>query len=337
MSVAFTRRVGIPILAQALTGSHSIFDAAAPQSARIEHLFWFMFVVCIAIYIITVSFFAVGGALTYTPVRRPLAIIKNTAADKIASWWVGSAIAVTLVILFSFLAMSMKTGADVMGASVHNAVTVQVTGHQWWWELTYLDSQPDRTIVTANEIHVPVGERVAIVTNSSDVIHSFWSPSITGKRDLIPGYSTAFTFRVDRPGTYRGMCAEFCGLQHAHMGFLVIAQSFDDFDAWQQAQRKSASEPADDKNARGKEIFLTHSCIMCHTIRGTTAGSRVGPDLTHVASRSTIGADLLANNTGSLSGWILDPQRMKPGTLMPPTALGGGELDALVSYLQSLK
>jgi cytochrome c oxidase subunit 2 len=337
MSLTPAHGFGIALHAQVLTGPHSVFDGVTPQSARIEHLFWFMFLVCLAVYVITVSFFTVGSALTYTAASEPLAVIKNPKADKVANWWVGSAIALTIVILFSFIVTSVRTGAYVMGANLHNAVTIQVTGHQWWWELTYLDSHPDHTIVTANEIHVPLGQRVAIVTKSADVIHSFWSPSIGGKRDLIPGYSTAFTFTVDRPGTYRGMCAEFCGLQHAHMGFLIIAESPEDFEAWQEAELKPATEPADNKNARGKEIFLSHSCIMCHTIRGTTAGSRVGPDLTHIASRSTIGADLLPNNTGSLSGWILDPQRMKPGTQMPPSAFYGEDLDALISYLQSLK
>jgi cytochrome c oxidase subunit 2 len=169
------------------------------------------------------------------------------------------------------------------------------------------------------------------------VIHSFWVPSITGKRDLLPGYSSAFWFKVEQPGVYRGQCAEFCGFQHAHMGFSVIAQPVDDFQAWQQQQLKSASDPTSDQTKRGREVFLTHACLMCHTIRGTDAGSRMGPDLTHLASRNMIAAETLPNTPGALAGWILDPQRIKPGTEMSPNSLSPDDLQALLAYLQTLQ
>jgi cytochrome c oxidase subunit II len=318
-------------------GAHSVFDGAASQGRHIEKLFTVMFVVCVAVYVLMLAVFIAGSRRTYSSEEKPLPVLKNPGADEIAKWWVGSALLVTAGIVFLFLFLSIRTGAYVQDVATQNSVTIQVTGHQWWWEVVYPNSQADQTIVTANEIHVPVGQRVAILTNSADVIHSFWVPSLTGKRDLIPGYSTAVAFTANRPGVYRGQCAEFCGLQHAHMGFSVVAQSPEDFESWQQAQLASSKEPDDPATTRGKDVFMKQACVMCHTVRGTTAGSRIGPDLTHIGSRSEIAAGLLPNNAGSLGGWILDPQRIKPGTLMPPNDLSGEDLEALIRYLQSLQ
>jgi cytochrome c oxidase subunit 2 len=224
----------------------------------------------------------------------------------------------------------------VEGLTSKNPVTIQITGHQWWWEVTYPNTQADQTVTTANEIHVPVGTPVVILTNSKDVIHSFWAPSVTGKRDLLPGYSSAFWFQIDKVGIYHGQCAEFCGLQHAHMGFSIVAESVSEFEAWQQQQLKPAGEPPTPEALHGREVFLTHACLMCHTIRGTDAGSRLGPDLTHIASRKMIAAETLPNTTGALTGWIVDPQRIKPGTQMSPNPLSPDDLRAVVAYLQSL-
>jgi cytochrome c oxidase subunit 2 len=320
-----------------VAGTHSISDGAAFQGRNIERLFSILFFLCLAVYLLTILFFALGGRRSYTPAENPLPIIRTPEADAVAKWWVASAVGITTVLVFVILVLSIRTGASVQDVSAQNSVTVKVVGHQWWWEVIYPNAQADQTVVTANEIHVPVGQRVAILTNSADVIHSFWAPSITGKRDLIPGYSTAFSFTVDRPGTYRGQCAEFCGLQHAHMGFAIVAQSPEDFESWRQLQLAAAKEPGDALTERGKSVFLTHSCVMCHAISGTTAASRVGPDLTHIASRSEIAAGLLPNNVGSLAGWILDPQRMKPGTTMPPNNLSAEDLEALVTYLENLR
>jgi cytochrome c oxidase subunit II len=250
---------------------------------------------------------------------------------------VGTAVAVTVVTLFVVLVLSVVTGKKAAGLTSKNPVTIQVIGHQWWWEVVYPNPQADQTVTTANEIHVPVNTPVVILTNSSDVIHSFWAPSITGKRDLLPGYSSAFWFKIEQPGIYRGQCAEFCGLQHAHMGFSVIAQSVEDFQAWQQQQLKPAAEPNNDETSRGRAVFLTHACLMCHTIRGTDAGSHFGPDLTHIASRNMIAAETLPNTRGALAGWILDPQRIKPGAEMAPNSLSPDDLQALLAYLQTLQ
>jgi cytochrome c oxidase subunit 2 len=319
-------------------GKHSALHPAAVQGRAIEWLYWVIFWICLSVFVLMMATLTRASVRTYAGTQRePLPVMEDEAGDRRASWVIGSVIGITTLTLFVVLILSIITGKKVQGVESQNGVTIQVKGHQWWWEVIYPNSQADQTVTTANEIHVPTGERVVIVTSSQDVIHSFWAPNITGKRDLIPGYSTAFSFQIDTPGIYHGQCAEFCGLQHAHMAFSIIAEPPDEFLAWQQQQLASAKEPSDEATTRGRQVFLTHSCVMCHTISGTEAGSRVGPDLTHIASRHTIAAGTLPNNSGALGGWILDPQRIKPGTLMPPNALNGDELQDLISYLQSLQ
>ena len=319
-------------------GKHSALHPVAAQGRAIEWLYWIIFWICFTVFVLLMASLARASLGTYSGTQRePLPLVEDEAGDRRASWVIGSVIGITTLTLFVVLILSVFTGKKVQGVESNNGVTIQVKGHQWWWEVIYPNSQADQTVTTANEIHVPTGERVVIVTSSQDVIHSFWAPNITGKRDLIPGYSSAFSFQIDSPGIYHGQCAEFCGLQHAHMGFSIIAEPPDQFLAWQQQQITSAKEPSDEATTRGRQVFLTHSCVMCHTISGTDAGSRVGPDLTHLASRHTIAAGTLPNTPGALGGWILDPQRIKPGTQMPPNALGGDELQDLISYLQSLQ
>jgi cytochrome c oxidase subunit II len=318
-------------------GQHRILHAAAPQAGHIEWLYWLIFWILLAVYVLMIAAFARAGAKARVIAAGPVPVVVNEEADRKASWAVGSAIAITVITLFVVLVLSVITGKKAEGLTSKNPVTIQITGHQWWWEITYPSPQADQTISTANEIHVPINTPVVVLTNSADVIHSFWAPSITGKRDLLPGYSSAFWFQVNQPGTYRGQCAEFCGLQHAHMGFSVIAESTEQFQAWQQQQLKPAPDPQTEATTRGRQVFLTHACLMCHTIRGTDAGSRFGPDLTHIASRNMIAAETLPNTDGALAGWILDPQRIKPGTEMAPNSLSPDDLQSLVAYLRSLQ
>jgi cytochrome c oxidase subunit II len=318
-------------------GRHHVLHPAASQAGYIEWLYWFIFWILFAVFVLVIAAFTVGGAKARVVADHPLPVIEqDEVGDRRAGWAVGSAMGITVITLFVILVLSVITGKRVEGLTSKNPVTIQITGHQWWWEVTYPNSQADQTVTTANEIHVPVGTPVVVLTNSNDVIHSLWAPNITGKRDLLPGYSSAFWFQIDEPGTYHGQCAEFCGLQHAHMGFSIIAESVDQFEAWQQHQLKSAMEPSGPEAIRGREVFLTHACLMCHTIRGTDAGSRVGPDLTHVASRNMIAAETLPNTAGALAGWVVDPQRIKPGTQMAPNPLSPDDLQAVVVYLQSL-
>jgi cytochrome c oxidase subunit 2 len=169
------------------------------------------------------------------------------------------------------------------------------------------------------------------------VIHSFWPPNLSGKRDQIPGNENSLWFQADSAGVYRGQCAEFCGHQHAKMAFVMVAEPPSDFAAWLTRQRDTASTPTDSLAKRGQEIFLASSCVMCHAISGTPAGSRIGPDLTHLASRRTIAAGTLLNNRGNLMGWISNPQVIKPGAKMPPSPLAGQDLLAVAAYLETLK
>jgi cytochrome c oxidase subunit 2 len=318
-------------------GGHVMLHPATPQAGHIEWLYWVIFWITFAVYALMIVSFTRAGAKSRTKATEPLPVMEDKEGDRRAGWAIGSAMAITVLTLFVILVLSVVTSKRVEGLTSKNPVTIQVIGHQWWWEVTYPNTQADQTITTANEIHVPVGTPVVILTNSTDVIHSFWAPNITGKRDLLPGYSSAFWFQVDQPGIYRGQCAEFCGLQHAHMGFSIIAEPLDQFQAWQQQQLKPSPDPTTEQTVRGREVFLTHACLMCHTIRGTDAGSRIGPDLTHIASRRMIAAETLPNTAGALAGWIVDPQRIKPGARMSPNPLGPDDLQALITYLQSLQ
>jgi cytochrome c oxidase subunit 2 len=218
----------------------------------------------------------------------------------------------------------------VTGAA--QAIAIQVTGHQWWWEVSY----PDEQVVTANEVHVPAGVLVRLSLTSTDVIHSFWVPQVAGKVDVIPRKTNVLTVRIDQPGEYRGLCAEFCGLQHAHMHFRLIVEPPADFAAWLATQRQAPPEPTDSLVQQGQRVFARASCAECHTVRGVTAGRR-GPDLTHVASRRTLGAGTHENTSAALSGWVANPQAMKPGNRMPPTDLSPGDVRAVVAYVGTLE
>jgi cytochrome c oxidase subunit 2 len=195
----------------------------------------------------------------------------------------------------------------------------------------------ERSFTTANEIHLPVGEPITVKLTSSDVIHSFWVPALMGKQDAIPGRENQIGFSVDKPGVYRGQCAEFCGLQHAHMGMVVFADTKDAFEAWRNGQIADAAAPTQIEQQKGQEVFLSHPCVACHTIRGTDAGGRTGPDLTHLASRTTLAAGTLPLNRGSLAAWITDPHGIKPGVDMPLIPLEPDALQSLASYLEGLK
>jgi cytochrome c oxidase subunit 2 len=201
----------------------------------------------------------------------------------------------------------------------------------------YLDPLPSSSFSTANEIHIPVGQPVELTLRSVDVIHSFWVPNLHGKKDLIPGQVNTLVLQADRPGIFRGQCAEFCGLQHANMALYVVAEPPDEFARWQERQRRPAPEPATDAARRGRDVFMASSCVLCHKIGGTMAGGVAGPDLTHVASRLSLAAGTLPNTRGHRAGWIVDPQMHKPGNNMPPNLLSPGDLQALLSYLDTLR
>jgi cytochrome c oxidase subunit 2 len=249
---------------------------------------------------------------------------------------VGGAVAGTLIIVIGLTALSYASQRALYTKETP-AVTIKVTGYQWWWDVRYESDRLDQTFATANEIHVPVGQPVAVKLTANDVIHSFWVPNLTGKMDLIPGQDNEIQFKATRPGVYRGQCAEFCGWQHAHMGIMVVALPVEEFAAWRRGQAAAASVPDDKVRRKGAELFVTKACVMCHTVRGTSAGSRAGPDLTHFGSRRSIGAATLQMSRGNIAAWIVDPQGIKPGVNMPNVPIAADEIDPLVSYLAGLK
>ena len=246
--------------------------------------------------------------------------------------WYGGII-IPSVILAVVMVLTLSSMDALARPPQEPEVVIEVIGHRWWWEVRYQNEE----FATANEIHVPVGQPVRLLLTSADVIHSFWVPQIHGKMDLNPGDINTIWIDVDEPGVYRGLCAEFCGLQHAKMQLLLIAQEPEEFAAWVEQQRQPAPEPDDEQIRYGQQIFLGSSCVYCHTVRGTNANANIGPDLTHLASRQTLAAGILDNTRGNLAGWIIDPQHIKPGNLMPPTNLSGNEVQALLDYLDTLE
>jgi cytochrome c oxidase subunit 2 len=244
---------------------------------------------------------------------------------------------VSIVLLLVLLGASVWTDRALGALPLKDALHVKVTANQWWWALNYDDADVSRTFDTANEMHIPVGRPVILTLKGADVIHSFWVPNLAGKKDLIPGRTAQLTLRADKPGTYRGQCAEFCGAQHARMAFLVVAEEPAQYEAWAQRQRQAAPPPSDALLQRGQRLFLSGTCVMCHNVSGTDATGRHAPDLTHVGGRQTLAAGTLANTADSLAQWIRDPQRFKPGTNMPGHDYSPEDQQALVAWLQSLK
>jgi cytochrome c oxidase subunit 2 len=248
---------------------------------------------------------------------------------------IGAGIVVPIILISTLFVISdlFVIRTTQAPAATATRLTVLVVGHQWWWEVRY----PGSDAVTANEIHIPVRTPVRLEVRTDDVIHSFWVPQLNRKIDANPGMTNAIELYADRPGRYRGECAEFCGLQHAHMGMYVFADEPAAFRRWLARESQPAAEPSSALAQRGERAFQTGACSSCHAIRGTDATSGVGPDLTHVASRTTLAAATIPNRRSFLAGWIVDPQHVKPGNQMPNVNLNGRELRALVAYLRGLR
>jgi len=319
-------------------GLHDALHALGPQSAHIVDLWRIFLVVC------TLVFAAVLVALVLAIRRAPrgrldeppdLAMVNQPEPRARRS--VTTAVVLAILGLLVLLAASVFTDRALARLSLKDAVNIEVTAYQWWWGVKYLDGPVSETFTTANEIHVPVGRPVVVQLKAADVIHSFWVPSLAGKRDLVPGRTATLAFQADHAGVYRGQCAEFCGFQHAFMAFEVHAQAPAEYEAWRQAQLRPAAEPMEAQAQRGKMLFQSVSCALCHAVQGTIAQGRTGPDLTHVASRRSLAAGTLPNTPGHLASWIVDPQQHKPGTNMPANPLSGEDLAALVAYLGTLK
>jgi cytochrome c oxidase subunit II len=316
------------------SGWQSALDPQGPQANHLAQLIWGFTIVCAVVFLLVMA------ALAFALMRRtgtpadPLAQDPLTARRSVIV--VGASVAATGLIVLALTGWSYYSQKQIYSPD-DAALTIQITGQQWWWQIRYEDHQPDQTFTTANEIHIPVGVPVKLKLKSSDVIHSFWVPSLAGKRDLIPGQDNELHVSASRPGVYRGQCAEFCGIQHAHMSLLVIAEPPEEFERWRQSQIASADEPDDDDARRGRDAFLSKPCVMCHAVQGTLAGGRVGPDLTHVGSRRYIGAGILPLSRGNLAAWIVDPHGIKPGVNMPTIKLEPDDINAIAAYLEGLK
>jgi cytochrome c oxidase subunit 2 len=307
----------------------SILHPAGVQAARVGHLWWVMFWICAAVWcavaLVAVAAIARGRRGTSMASERQLGVSVAVAGG------------FSIVALIGLLFQSVVTGRALDTLRSPNALRIQVTGNQWWWDVQYVTANPSLRVTTANEIHIPVGRPVRFDLLSTDVIHSLWIPNLQGKIDLVPGRLNELWLQADRAGVYRGQCAEYCGLQHAKMALVVIAEPPDDFERWLTGNRAPAPAPVTPEQQRGKEVVERGSCAMCHNITGTLAGGRTAPDLTHIASRSTIGAGSVPNTRGYLAGWIADPQHIKPGNRMPAVGLNGEELQAVLAYLETLR
>jgi cytochrome c oxidase subunit 2 len=328
------RAAAVPLLLLAgCAGTvQSALDPAGIQAERIHRL------IVLATWIAVPIGIAVTLAVLWAGLRRRgVAHVPGTeGADRRIARTVAALVGGTIVVLFVWMIAdftAIRSLTDLKGEPLR----ITLTGKQWWWQVTYRDSVASHQLTTANEIHIPVGRPVLVTLQSADVIHSFWVPRLHGKRDLIPGYVNRIWLRADRPGAYRGQCAEFCGHQHAHMALWVIAEPPAQYEEWYRRQLLAAAPPADSVRDAGLKAYLGNSCVMCHTIRGTTSGGTNGPDLTHLGSRRSLAAGTVPNTPGHLGGWIVDPQGIKPGTSMPPNNLRPDELRALIAYLEGLK
>jgi cytochrome c oxidase subunit 2 len=306
----------------------SIIHPAGVQAARVSHLWWVMFAICTVVWIAV----ALAAAVA---IRRGRANASN-ASDSQIGRSVAIAGGISAVALIALLFESVLTGRALDTLRTPDALRIQVTGNQWWWDIQYQNANPSLMVTTANEIHIPVGRPVQFNLLSNDVIHSFWIPNLQGKIDLVPGRLNELWLQADTAGVYRGQCAEFCGLQHAKMALVVVAEPPDDFERWLTGNRAPAPPAITAEQQRGQAV-LEQTCAMCHNVTGTSAGGRTAPDLTHIASRSTLGAGSLPNTRGHRAGWIVDPQRVKPGSRMPPQGLSSDELTAVLAYLEILK
>ena len=304
-----------------LTGFGDKADAIRPLTIGV-------IVISIAV-VVVIAILLVGGLRRAGRAATPGTRMEVVADEGGLSWlWIGVGIS-SFVLLLS-VSWTVAVLAGIAAPSSKPAVTIEVTGKQWWWQVRYLDDDPSRIFTTANEIHIPVGRPVLFKLIGGDVIHSFWVPKLGGKTDLIPGQTNETWLQAREPGTYRGQCSEYCGVEHARMALVVIADPPARFAAWRAEQLLAASP------APGQALFETR-CGSCHAVRGTGAAGILGPDLSHLMQRTTIGAGLLPNDPDHLAQWIDDPQALKPGNLMQRPETSASERGSIVAYLETLR
>jgi len=306
----------------------SALDPASDFAWKLQHLFEGIFLWAVVVFVL------VEGALIVAILRfrerpggpAPKATHGNTVLE--IAWTLAPAIVLVLIAI-----PTVETIWDVDRPARGESLVVEAIGHQWWWEFRY----PELGIVTANELHIPVGQQVDVRLTSADVIHSFWFPRLGGKRDVIPGHETQIWFTADSAGLYLGQCAEFCGLSHALMKMELVAESAAEFEAWANGQRADAVVTDSAAFADGSQAFMQGGCIACHSVRGTIAQGVIGPDLTHVGSRRRIAAGILENTPANMERWIKNTRGVKPGSLMVVPELDDEVVQRIVSYLRGLK
>ena len=323
-------------LAISPSNTPSTLNPHGPAAARLTELWWVMFWLGTAVFVLVLALLiaAVLRGRRGTSATDP----DSQSIDTGRNWPILGGILLPLVVIGIVFGYNIYTLAAVENPHGKPDVQIEVVGRRWWWEVKY----PDEGVITANEIHIPVGKPVEIQLQTADVIHSFWIPELHGKMDLIPTRINKIVIQADKAGVYRGECAEFCGLQHAHMGLMVVAQEQADYDNWVKAQQQPAAQPTDQTALQGQQVFMSVGCVFCHTIRGLEdkeidrSSVDLGPDLTHLDSRLTIAGASLTKNRGNLAGWIVDAQHVKPGALMPEMNIDSEQLQALLAYLETL-
>lgn len=315
--------------------AHSALEPAGTAAAQSLRLFYTYFDVSALVFTLVIA--ALGFALGKKRSAPEEGAAPTNAELRGKTRAVTWATLATVVVLLGLLVASVSTGHAMATLNKEHPLVVRVIAHKWWWEFRYAVAGPATQFSTAYELHIPVGRPVELELVATDVIHSFWVPNLSGKRDAIPGKHNVLFLRADRAGAYEGQCAEFCGTEHAHMRFLVIAESPEQFSAWRDHQLGSPAPPNDPLRQRGLEVFMKSRCSACHAIGGTDAFGTVGPDLTHLASRKRLAMGTLENDQEHLSSWITDPQSSKPGVQMPSTPLGPDDRRALLAYLEGLR
>ena len=311
-------------------------DAAGQRAQTTLPLTWLTLIISVVVCLII-------AILLWLGIRRSRAAggAEETRAVEVSRGgnglrWISVGLSISALPLFVTLVWTMVALAKVSGPPANPGLTLDVTGRQWWWDIRYDAVEPDQSFSTANEIHIPVGVPVLVRLHGADVIHSFWVPKLSGKTDTVPGQTNLTWLEASQPGRYRGQCTEYCGLQHAHMAFEVVAESQADFDRWREHQVQPAAAPTTPQQERGMEV-VQYRCGLCHEVRGTSAGAITAPDLTHLMSRHTIAAGTLINGPGTLGAWIEGPQLLKPGTQMPSQNLTAEQLSDTLAYLETLQ
>ena len=301
-------------------------DPSGSEAERIAGLWWLAFGVAAAVYLI------VGGLVVFGSLRKGGRELDEHSRRREQIVIAVGGVLVPFMILLFFAAVTVNATTHLR-KHAPGSIDVTVTGKRWWWDVRY----PDYRITSANEIHLPVGQPVHLRLLSDNVIHSFWVPELAGKEDMIPGQPNHLDFTPKKPGRYLGLCAEYCGVEHAGMRFVVFVQTAADFTRWVTQQQQAVPLPSSENEALGQQVFLREACSGCHTISGTTAHGTLGPNLTAFGGRATIAAGVLPNTPSALSRWIRDPQRVKPGNLMPRVPMSARDVDAVVAYLESLR